>query len=199
MHRGIIKKNDGVRYIHDFLNLIQLKNVPMTEVCKMEEPCFFIRHDVDHDIDTALAIAKIEAKSNYRSTFFLLPPGSYGQHNYYGRIENGQVVHDPLLIDKCHRLIDLGHNLGFHSDLVSMSLKSQQDPCDLLAPEVEFFNKHNIHLVGTASHGNPLARQLKYNNREIFEGCIRKGWEPGRTIKHKKWQVVLRLSMFSSL
>ncbi len=188
---NLVKKTDGVNYIRDFLNLIQLKNVSMAQVKTTKEPCFYIRHDVDHDIDTALAIAKIEAKSNYRSTFFLLPPGSYGQHNYYGRIVNGRVVHDPLLIDKCRRLIDFGHDVGFHNDIVSLALIMRQIPKDLLASEVEFFEKHNIHLVGTAAHGNPLCQKLKYLNQEIFIEYVCNDRETGRIIKYNNHQVTL--------
>jgi hypothetical protein len=46
-------------------------------------------------------------------------------------------------------------------------------------------------LIGTASHGSPLARELKYNNRELFNGCIRKGWVPGRAIQYNGWKVKL--------
>lgn len=197
---SIVKRNDGVDYVRDFLKLIGLKNVRMSEVRYTEEALFYIRHDVDHDLNTAIAIAEVEAELGYVSTFFLLPPGTYEEErNYYGWIENGKVVHDPSLIDRCCHLIDLGHDIGFHNDLVSMALKTRKNPDDILAREVEFFEKHHVRLVGTASHGSPLARQLKYNNREVFLGCTRKGWEPGRTIRYNDWEVKLhslRLSDF---
>jgi len=36
-----------------------------------------------------------------------------------------------------------------------------------------------------------LARKLHYNNRELFEGCIRKGRDYGRTINYKGFSVRL--------
>lgn len=188
----VIKKNDHVEFLADLIDLIQLKNVRMHEVLGESEPCFFIRHDVDHDLDFALHIAEAEASRGYRATYFLLPPGSYEKvDNYYGTLENNTIVHAPDLLDKCRRLVDLGHDLGLHNDMVSMALTARKNPADLIAREVDYFDRHQLTLKGTASHGNPLARELQYNNRELFQSCIRKGWVPGRTICYNDWQVTL--------
>jgi hypothetical protein len=181
----IVKRSDQVDYIDDLLALIDLKPVRMHEVLACSEPCFYVRHDVDRDLDRALDIAEVEARHGVVSTYFLLTPGSYGeQRNYYGSLEGDRIRQDSMLIEKCRRLIDLGHDLGFHNDLVALSLRTGVSPHELLEREVAFFAEHDLHLVGTAAHGSPLARQLKYNNRELFDGCIRRGWTPGRTIQH---------------
>ncbi|OEF96828.1 hypothetical protein [Desulfuribacillus alkaliarsenatis] len=188
----VTKKNDGVNYIDDFIGLINLKNVHMTEVYKENEPCLYIRHDVDHSLEMGLKKAEVEAELGYKSTYFLLPTGSYGEEkNYYGTLEDGKIKYDSKLIDKCKRLLELGHHIGLHNDMVAMSLKLRKDPAELIKRELDYFDKHNIELVGTAAHGSPLARQLKFNNRELFDGCIRKGWEQGRTIEHNGWKVKL--------
>lgn len=188
----IVKRDDGVDYIADLLDLIDLKHVHMHEVTGETEPCFYIRHDVDHDIERALEIARAEQAAGYRSTYYLLTPGSYGEGtNYYGTLEGDRISHDPKLVDRCKALIDLGHCVGFHNDLVSLSLVTGRAPADLLADEVEFFQTQGIPLTSTAAHGNPLSRQYSYNNREIFAGCIRRGWEPGRTIEHEGRTVAL--------
>jgi hypothetical protein len=140
----------------------------------------------------AVKIAEIEAAHGFVSTFFLLPPGSYGEGvNYYGYLDNDKIIHHSELIDKCKYILDLGHEIGFHNDMVSRSIATRKHPKKLIDMEVEYFRSHGLTLVGTASHGSPLARQLKYNNRELFKGCIRKGWEPGRVISHNDWQVKL--------
>ncbi|SFH81200.1 hypothetical protein SAMN05192551_103132 [Tindallia magadiensis] len=190
MAKRIIKKNDGTDYINDFLNIINLKNVPMEKVNEISEPRFFIRHDVDHSIDMAVEIAEVEAKNGYTSTFFLLPPGSYNKKkNYYGWLENGEIKHDPELIRKCKEILSYGHQIGFHNDIIAASLKWRQDPAEILKKEVDYFHKNGVRLVGTAAHGSPLARELEFNNRELFEGCIRKGREVGRTIEYNNWKV----------
>ncbi|MCW7755347.1 hypothetical protein OOT00_15290 [Desulfobotulus sp. H1] len=190
MYKRIVKKNDETDYIDDLLKLISLKNVPMNQVFESSESCFFIRHDVDHSLNMAIEIAQVEAEYGYTSTFFLLPPGSYNEEkNYYGWIDNGEIKHDPELIEKCKILLSHGHHLGFHSDLIASALKWRQDPKEMLQKEIDYFDRNNIRLIGTAAHGSPLARELEFNNREIFEGCIRKGREVGRIIEYNGWKV----------
>ncbi len=188
----IVKKSDGVRYIDDLLAVIDLPHVRMLHVITASEPCFYIRHDVDRDLDTALAIARVEAAHGYAATYFLLTPGSYGEPaNYYGSIENGVIRHHPDLVDRCKALLDLGHDLGFHNDLVALSLRTARSPHELLAREVEFFSRHEIELTGVAAHGSPLARELQFNNRELFTGCVRRGWTVGRSITRQSRRVAL--------
>jgi hypothetical protein len=182
----IVKKSDGVEYQADLLEPIGLRLRRMHEVAESTEPCFYIRHDVDHDLDLALAMAEFESRSGYFSTYFLLTPGSYAAEarNYYGWLEDGRIIHDPHLIEKCARFIDLGHDIGFHNDVVSLSLQTGRPPREILLTEIEFFAKNGIRLRGTAAHGNPLARELSYNNREIFAECVvrKKGRDRGRVV-----------------
>ncbi|MGI0024748.1 MAG: hypothetical protein ACREA4_06330 [Nitrososphaera sp.] len=189
---GVVKRDDGVEYFADLLDLIRLPNVYLSQMTSTSPPCYGIRHDVDHDIDNALLIAEAEAKRGFKSTYFLLTPGSYGEAmNYYGSLKDGLIVHDDTLIDKCKTFLELGHELGLHNDLVSLALKTKQDPAKLLEREVNFFARNSVTLVGTAAHGSPLARQLRYNNREIFRSCIREGWEFGREVVYQGWAVKL--------
>lgn len=189
---SIIKKSDGVNYTKDFLDLIDMPLVQMSAVSSHPGPCFYLRHDVDHDMDMALEMARVEANSGYHSTYFLLTPGSYAsEENYYGRLEDGKIAHAPKLIDYCKEMIDLGHDIGLHNDVVSLSFRVRRPPADILYDEIEFFARNRIPLRGTAAHGNPLARQLSYNNKEIFKGCLRKDSEVGRAIEHEGWCVSL--------
>lgn len=186
----VVKSDDGVDYFADFLDLIDLPHVHMHEVMDTAAPRWCLRHDVDHDIDVAMAIARAEHDRGYRSTYFLLTPGAYAYgKNYYGWIEDGRIVHDDTLIEKCHYIESLGHRIGFHSDIISLSFLLKRPPGEILAEEVEFFTSNGIRLAGTAAHGSPLARELEYNNREIFRSCIRQGREFNRSIVKDGWEV----------
>ena len=183
---------NGVDFVGDLLDLIDLPCIRMHEVATHPDPALYIRHDVDHSIDKAIMIGRVELATGYTSTYFLLTPGAYKDRNYYGTIDRrGRIEHDSDLADKCRRLIDLGHDLGFHNDLVALSLKTGRPADEILREEVEWFDSRGLHLRGMAAHGNPLCRELSFNNRELFSGCIRKGWEPGRTIRHEGREVVL--------
>jgi hypothetical protein len=186
----ILKKTHGINYISDLLDEIDLPKVKMKDVLTTNTPCFYLRHDVDHEIDMALAMGQAEYEAGYSSTYFLLTPGSYAyDDNYYGSIENGRIKHHEKLVDHCRRLIDLGHDIGFHNDLFALSFRMRRAPGDILEEEVEFFRKNGIPMVGTAAHGNPLTGKLEYRNMEIFEGCVRKKWEPNREIEYNGWKV----------
>lgn len=188
--KSIVKRSDRVRYIEDFIDVIDLRLVHMHDLVDgdAEPGCYYLRHDGcgNLDFDVALRHAEIEANHGLSATYFLMTPGSYPKtpKNYYGWWEDGRIVHDAGLVDRCKRLRDLGHSLGLHNDLVSMSLIHGVPAGELLEREVAFFDEHGVRLQGTAAHGQPLCRELSYNNREMFEGCIRSGWETGRVITY---------------
>lgn len=200
---SVIKADDGVDYFSDFLDLIDLPLVHMEEVNSVEGPRWCIRHDVDHSLDIALGVARAEYERGYKSTYFLLTPNSYPHgRNYYGEIVDGKIVHDKGLIDKCKYLEDLGHRIGLHNDLISLSFKLRRPPSEILEEELEYFHGHGIRLWGTAAHGSPLARQLEYNNKEIFAGCPRQGKVVERVIRYDGWEVAthsLRLEDYGFL
>lgn len=183
-----VKSDDGVRYVGDLLGLIQLKHVRMHEVVGQEEPVYYLRHDGCGNVgaDDLLQMARLESSLGYSATYFLMPPGSYPEQraNYYGWWKADHIEHDPGVIDLCHEMAELGHDVGLHNDVVSLALLRGTDPAKILEKEVEFFRRNGIKLRGTAAHGQPLCRELQYNNREIFAGCVRAGWTPHRKVEY---------------
>lgn len=190
-----VKRDDGVRYVEDLLALIQLKHVRMHEVVGQEEPVYYLRHDGcgNLELDDLLQMARLESSLGYSATYFLMPPGSYPKQtaNYYGWWKAEHIEHDPRVIDLCHELTELGHDIGLHNDVVSLALQRGLDPGEILEKEVEFFRRNGIRFRGTAAHGQPLCRELQYNNREIFAGCVRAGWTPHRKVEYNGKRVRL--------
>ena len=118
----IVKKDDDVNYFADLLDNIPAEVDYMADVEAKAGFRWCLRHDVDHDIDISLYMARAEMQRGYKSTYFLLTPGSYAYgRNYYGWLENGIIKHDPYLIDKCKLLTDYGHRIGLHNDIISLS------------------------------------------------------------------------------
>jgi hypothetical protein len=139
---SVTKVDDGVNYFSEFLDLINLPLVHMEEVTNIANPRWCLRHDVDHSLDVALAIARAEYERGYKSTYFLLTPGSYSYgRNYYGDIINNRIVHDRALIDKCKYLEDLGHRIGFHNDLISLSFILHRAPGGAPTPGAPTLNR----------------------------------------------------------
>lgn len=128
-----------------------------------------IRHDVDHHLDRALKMARIEREEGIRATYYLLPPGDYDSpQNYYGRIVDGQIYHSSELADGALELQSLGHEVGLHNDFLQLSTLLRRSVAELIREEVAYFAGIGVAVTGSASHGSDFARKNAFTNYEIF-------------------------------
>lgn len=125
-----------------------------------------VRHDVDHDLDTALKIASWEKENGIQATYCLLHTAWY-----YGKLEDNRYLHSDFLLDAIRELRSLGHEINFHNNLVALALTNDINPIELLKNELEFFNKIGAGVVGSSTHGDALCRTLGFRNWEIFREC----------------------------
>jgi len=139
-----------------------------------------VRHDVDHDHITAQKIAKWEYNHDIRATYCLLHTAWY-----YGKLDGKSYVHTHDLVECARFLINLGHEVTFHNNLVALALYKRIDPVDLLKRELEFLRSNGIDIVGTSTHGDKLCRELKFRNWELFLECCDDRFGGPRTIT---WQ-----------
>ena len=162
--------SDGTRYVEDFLGQFGLPCVSVLESSTLREPHVALRHDVDWSIENAFAMATLEHELGLRSTYFLLhPDGQLTERNYFGHVENGQLVIDPKLFEWASRLIDLGHEVALHNDLISLALATRRQPGEFLEQIVEAFTRKGMPLLGSVAHGSRTCRDLGYMNYQIFE------------------------------
>jgi trans-aconitate methyltransferase len=160
---------DGSRYVQDFLPQFGLPFVTVAESVGLQEPHVAMRHDVDHSIENAWAMACIERQLGIRSSYYLLhPDGDITHGNYFGRVEGDRLVIDPTLFDWAARLIDLGHEVGLHNDLISLALATRRQPGEFLEQIVEAFTRRGIALRGSVAHRSRTCRDLAYLNYQIF-------------------------------
>ena len=128
-----------------------------------------IRHDVDHHLDRALKMARIEREEGIRSTYYLLPPGDYDTpQNYYGRIVDGQIYYSAEVAEGALELQSLGHEVGLHNDFLQLSTLLRRPVADLIREEVAYFASIGVAVTGSASHGSDFARKNGFTNYEIF-------------------------------
>lgn len=161
---------DGTRYVEDFVGQFGLPCVSVAESAVLREPHVALRHDVDWSIENAFAMATLEYELGLRSTYFLLhPDGRITDRNYFGHIEGGQLVIDPRLFEWASRLIDLGHEVALHNDLISLALATRRQPAEFLEQIVEAFTRKGMPLAGSVAHGSRTCRELGYMNYQIFE------------------------------
>ncbi len=188
----------GVSTVESFRKLVGfvrddlgLKPVLYRDYCKdpAEAGIVLVRHDVDHSIDNALMLARIEADMGLRSTYFMLHPGDYdNDENYYGRIENGRIVHQPDFFARCREIAAMGHEIGIHNDFFQLSFLTGRPIRELLLAEVEAFHAAGIPVAGSASHGSTFVREIEAVNYEIFAECVSSGKQRSRIVKSGTWE-----------
>jgi hypothetical protein len=113
-----------------------------------------LRHDVDDRLDSALELARREHARGLRATYFVLHTASY-----YGRTD---------LVDRLRELQTLGHEVGWHNDLVTLALVHGVDPGTYLPRELERLRAGGIDVVGVSAHGSPWCHRLGFHNDYAF-------------------------------
>jgi hypothetical protein len=113
-----------------------------------------IRHDVDVSLDSALELARIENHRGIRATFFVLHSAPYW--------------HRPDLIDRLLELQRLGHEVGWHNDLVTHEIVERGDARAYLRAELERLRTAGVEIRGVAAHGSYWSHALGYSNSDFF-------------------------------
>ena len=133
-----------------------------------------VRHDVDHDLETALVMAKVEHTMGIRASYYLLPPGDYDKsENYYGHIQGKRLIQTHRLSEVAREIVLLGHEIGLHNDFLQLSRKMGRPVEELILEQTTYFRALGIEVVGSASHGSRFARAHNYINYELFSECVR--------------------------
>jgi hypothetical protein len=132
----------------------------------------YLRHDADRNIEIALLMARIEREMGIQSTYYLLPPGDYGQsENYYGAIVGDRLVPSARLKEVVLEIASLGHEIGLHNDFVQLSEKMGRRVEDVVTEQIAYFKGIGIEIKGTASHGSEFVKGHGFVNYQIFSEC----------------------------
>ena len=160
----------SMSYFKDLLsNFIKDYNINSYNKNKNINSTLEISHDCDWHIDNSLFMASLENKYDIKSTYYLLNPDGFTKsHNYFGYIENKKFLIDEKLFDIAKNLLDLGHEVGFHNDLITLGLFLKKQPGELLDFILNEFTKRNINITNIKSHGSIICKKFKYINYELF-------------------------------
>lgn len=111
------------------------------------EKVFVLRHDVDRLPANALTMAKLQYKRGIKAT-------------YYWRIVSES--YDENII---REVVDLGHELGFHYEDLTLAKGDKKKAIELFEKNLEQFRK--FYPVKTiCMHGSPFT---KWDNREVWK------------------------------
>ena len=129
--------------------------VPMRELARGAGD-LALRHDVDSRLDSALELARLEHERGLRATYFVLHTAPYWN--------------DADLIPRVKRLQELGHEVGFHNDLVTIERVHGGDARAALEEALSRLRGSGIEVVGAAAHGSPWCHRLGFHNNYVFAG-----------------------------
>lgn len=149
---------------HETLTLADYARLPEVG----DRRILLIRHDVDHDLETAVRMATWEAERGIRATYCLL-------HTtwYWGDFDGRRYRRTRDLVDAGDRLLELGHEINFHNNLATLALQTGCEPGRVLEAELGFMRSLGWPVCGTATHGDRLCHELGYRNSEIFGHAVR--------------------------
>jgi hypothetical protein len=115
-----------------------------------------LRHDVDHDLEKALEMARYEASIGLQSTYFLLHSAPY-------------YVKNQKFKDQCCELLDLGHEIGFHNNVLVDWIQHEGDIRENLQRFLDVLYYAGVNPVITSSHGARDCRLGGFNNYELWK------------------------------
>ena len=146
-----------------------------------------LRHDVDgaHALEVAVRIARWESDRGYRSTYFLLHTSPY-----WGA---------PRFRESVERLVELGREVGIHTNALAAALRTGRDPDAILEQAIGELTSFGVRVRGVAAHGDPLCLLERsegegaFVNYEQFTECARPQFGAAdRTIRRNGYRLRLK-------
>jgi hypothetical protein len=139
-----------------FLDRLGDRNVVTLREFARGEGDLALRHDVDSSLESALELARLERERGLAATYFVLHTAPYWRKGD--------------LIERLRELQDLGHEVGFHNDLLTVERVDGGDAGEVLERELARLRAGGIDVVGTAAHGSPWCHRLGFHNNYVFRG-----------------------------
>jgi hypothetical protein len=130
--------------------------VPMREFARGDGD-LALRHDVDSRLESALELARLEHERGLPATYFVLHTAPYWE--------------SAELLPSLRRLQELGHEVGFHNDLVTLErVIGLDDAAAFLHDLLGRLRDAGIDVRGAAAHGSPWCYSFGFHNNYVFRG-----------------------------
>jgi hypothetical protein len=159
-------RRHSFRAYHRFLERLAAPEryavVPLRDFAatRTEQTLVGLRHDIDTDLDAALALARLEHAHGFAATYFVLHSAEY----YGTRSGRDARVIDVLLTMQ----EELGHEIGLHNDLVTLEAVHGVDALRYAHDELDDLRRRGLRISGVAAHGSDWCERLGYDNRYFF-------------------------------
>lgn len=119
------------------------------------------RHDIDHSIERALQMAKIEAEEDIKSTYFL-----YLHSEMYS-------IFEKETLSQIQEILSLGHRIGLHFDITFYAPQNAEDVVDNIEFEKNIIERLlSLNLGYISFHFPQFENHLINWRQESFCGMI---------------------------
>ena len=117
-----------------------------------------LRHDVTDDLDRAIELATIENSLGVSGTYFVIPS-------------------DDLDIKKVKRIIELGHEIGFHNNILDKCFCNRRVGYAqrLFDEGVRYFQDNKIRIYGVSPCYSESCSKYNVTNSDIFKEFRKRG------------------------
>lgn len=147
--------------LDEFLGTVD-RVIPLLDVARGDRStdAISMRHDVDHNLEHAVKFARWEAARGYRSSYFVLHSAWY-----WG---------DPTgLRAGVRELLDLGHEVGIHSNAVALARDYGDDPgheraSSILETAITTLLELGVTVRGSAAHGDIRCTTHSVHNNDLW-------------------------------
>ncbi|MDO9510536.1 MAG: hypothetical protein Q7J34_02145 [Bacteroidales bacterium] len=126
-----------------------------------------LKHDVDNNLQRSVDMAKVEYRLGIPATYYFLHTSSY----YFSNPNDANSRIIPVYKTFLQFQNDWKHEVGFHSDLITLQLIHKLDPVDFLHKELDYMRQQGLRIYGSAAHGSPYCKSYHYINYYFFEDC----------------------------
>lgn len=143
-----------------------------------------VRHDVDNVIDPAVEMARWEHERGYRSTYFILHGNGLPDHYWHDK---------DLLQRSLDAIAGYGHEIGLHVNALAESLRTGQDPVEIIEDALVELRGYGHRVRGVVAHGDRLCHVAGFVNDEVFIETARPDQgAPGRVLEAEGRRVQIR-------
>lgn len=114
-------------------------------------PTIHLRHDVDGDLRSAIAMSQIESELGIKSTYYFLHTAPY-----YGMpgTNNSTFLRHFSMADIYREFEEIGHEVGLHNDALQVAQNWGIDGSQALTVEIEWLRSAGLSIAGTVAHNS---------------------------------------------
>lgn len=124
----------------------------------------WLRHDIDIDIETAVKMAHVEHELGVSATYYILHTAPY----FVRDLDSAPFDFYPKARDMALQIQNLGHEVGIHTDPLSLYLYRGIDGARHLTEAIYWLREGGLEITGSVSHNS--ASTYGAENSSIFRG-----------------------------